>query len=154
MRGFISPYLHFIPATIADRSRYGRSYNRLNPSLQQWFLCLCIRCPCPWAASGQTRKSRRQYIGFPPRADRPHGYQLSDLHDRGKGLLHIIPLAALPARARVDLQRALARQELLRPIAATTGYTPRFNFDGFINIRGGAPRTGIPNFSAMAASRP
>lgn len=58
--------------------------------------------------------------------------------ERGKLLLHIVPLSAFSGRAQIDLERANQLQERLRPIAAM-GYSPRFNFDGFINIRGGNP---------------
>jgi hypothetical protein len=56
--------------------------------------------------------------------------------DRGKLLLHIVPLSAFSARPQVELQRAQQLDGPLRPIASI-GFTPRFNFDGFITIRGG-----------------
>ncbi|CAN5234723.1 hypothetical protein BH10PSE4_BH10PSE4_34140 [soil metagenome] len=49
-------------------------------------------------------------------------------------VLHIMPLSN--TAGAVDLTVALERSELFRPLGST-GWTPRFNLDGFINTRGG-----------------
>jgi hypothetical protein len=57
-------------------------------------------------------------------------------NELGKTVLHIVPFSAFSGREQVDLVRAYEQHGLLRPISAM-GFTPRFNFDGFINFRGG-----------------
>jgi hypothetical protein len=58
--------------------------------------------------------------------------------DRGKLIVHIVPLSAFSSLTRVDLNDVSKHHGLLRPIS-TNSMTPRFNFDGFINVRGGVP---------------
>ena len=57
-------------------------------------------------------------------------------NDCGKTVLHIVPLSAFSGRDQVDLERAFELRKSLPPMGNTSS-TPRFNFDGFINIRGG-----------------
>lgn len=54
----------------------------------------------------------------------------------GRLVLHIVPLASVMSRFGVRVQEAHSRSDLFRPISAH-GYSPRFNFHGFINERGG-----------------
>lgn len=52
-------------------------------------------------------------------------------------VLHMLPLSAFSSFSELDLELVHSQSRLLRPIGAETGMTPSFNFDGFINIRGG-----------------
>lgn len=54
----------------------------------------------------------------------------------GRIILHVIPLSAFGQEIEIDLQRAHSLHGNFRPLGSM-GLTPRFNFDGFINIRGG-----------------
>lgn len=54
----------------------------------------------------------------------------------GRLLLHIAPLSAASNPSQIDLQAAYRLHTAFCPIGAT-GMTPRFNFEGFINERGG-----------------
>lgn len=56
--------------------------------------------------------------------------------DLGLLCIHIVPLSAFAGSIRVDLEEAYQLHASLRPMAST-GYTPRFNFEGFLNFRGG-----------------
>jgi hypothetical protein len=56
----------------------------------------------------------------------------------GKIIIHLVPLATFSAPSVVDLRSASKASGSFRPISAD-GMTPKFNFDGFINIRGGVP---------------
>ena len=51
----------------------------------------------------------------------------------GKIIVHIIPLSAFSTRDQIDLREAYQISLLLAP-AAGAGTTPRFNFDGLVNI--------------------
>lgn len=59
-------------------------------------------------------------------------------HKESAGLLvvHLVPLSAFGVRDQVDVEKASSLSNGLRPIDAQ-GWTPRINFDGFINVRGG-----------------
>lgn len=54
----------------------------------------------------------------------------------GRLILHIVPLAAVTSSLQVDLSAAYQLQRMFRPIGSM-GFSPRFNFDGFVNERGG-----------------
>jgi hypothetical protein len=58
------------------------------------------------------------------------------LQGKGRLILHIIPLAAVTSPFQVDLLKVFQLQQAFRPIGAL-GMSPRFNFEGFINERGG-----------------
>jgi hypothetical protein len=58
--------------------------------------------------------------------------------DRGRILLHMVPFSAFSALSQIDLAQTTQLQGSLRPMGSV-GFTPRFNFDGFINIAGGNP---------------
>jgi Putative DNA-binding domain len=58
------------------------------------------------------------------------------LQGGGRFIVHLVPLTAFASRSQVDLQMVYQNHQLFRPIG-TMGMTPRFNFDGFINERGG-----------------
>lgn len=64
------------------------------------------------------------------------GHGARPLIDGGRLLLHIIPLSAFTSSNQVNLQAVHENHQLFRPIGST-GFSPRFNFDGFINERGG-----------------
>jgi hypothetical protein len=55
----------------------------------------------------------------------------------GRVTLHIVPLSAFSGRTVIDLPSVQAHAASFGPIGST-GYSPRFNFEGFINVRGGA----------------
>lgn len=56
--------------------------------------------------------------------------------DLGLLFLHVIPLNAFASSIQVDLEKAYQLHASLRPMASM-GYTPRYNFEGFLNHRGG-----------------
>ena len=51
----------------------------------------------------------------------------------GKIIVHIIPLSAFSTRDQIDLREAYQISPMLAPVAGA-GTTPRFNFDGLVNI--------------------
>jgi hypothetical protein len=59
--------------------------------------------------------------------------------DRGRLIIHIVPLSAFSNYGAIDIEDALKHRAMLSPIASTDGMTPKFNFEGFINVRGGTP---------------
>jgi hypothetical protein len=56
--------------------------------------------------------------------------------DLGRLVLHLVPLSAFGVGNQIDLERASGVQELVRPIASS-GYSPKINFDGFSNVHHG-----------------
>lgn len=54
----------------------------------------------------------------------------------GQLILHVLPLAAFGSGLQIDPADAYVLTEDFAPIASE-GFSPRFNFDGFINVRGG-----------------
>lgn len=54
----------------------------------------------------------------------------------GRLVVHLVPLAAFGPNPQIDLERAYQIHSKLRPLGSMD-LTPRINFDGFINIRGG-----------------
>lgn len=50
--------------------------------------------------------------------------------------LHIVPLSAFSGRTMIDLHSIQAHAASFGPIGPS-GYSPRFNFEGFITVRGG-----------------
>lgn len=55
----------------------------------------------------------------------------------GRLILHVVPLSAFGPASDIDLERAYKLHSLFRPLGVLD-MSPRFNFDGFINVRGGA----------------
>jgi Putative DNA-binding domain len=49
-------------------------------------------------------------------------------------VLHLVPLASFGLGEPIDLAQAHASQTSLVPIAASTGFSPRINFEGFANF--------------------
>lgn len=58
------------------------------------------------------------------------------LQSDGRLILHIVPLAAVTSSLQVDLEKALQLHQAFWPIGSS-GMSPRFNLEGFINERGG-----------------
>jgi hypothetical protein len=54
----------------------------------------------------------------------------------GRLFLHIVPLSVATTPSQIDLEAALRLHQAFRPIASM-GMSPRFNFEGYINERGG-----------------
>jgi len=59
----------------------------------------------------------------------------------GRAILHIVPLASIAAQFQVDLSEAAKRDQMFQPINAM-GFSPRYNFDGFIVERAGEVNNG------------
>lgn len=59
----------------------------------------------------------------------------------GRLILHIVPISAFSSAEQIDLEAAHANHMSFRPIDSM-GMSPRFNFDGFINARGGEQNEG------------
>jgi hypothetical protein len=55
----------------------------------------------------------------------------------GTLVIHLIPYSAFAFTRQIDLEKAQSLSHKLRPLGSTSGYSPRINIDGFINIRGG-----------------
>jgi hypothetical protein len=51
----------------------------------------------------------------------------------GRLVLHLVPISSFGVSGQIDLGRARALQEFLRPMNAM-GYTPQINFDGLANL--------------------
>ena len=64
------------------------------------------------------------------------GNSARPLQGDGRLILHIVPLAAVTSPFQVDLAMVYQTHLAFRPIG-TMGMTPRFNFDGVVNERGG-----------------
>jgi len=54
-----------------------------------------------------------------------------------KIVLHMIPLSAFLMGNEIDMSDIVEREALLKPLGSSS-YTPEFNFDGFVAIRGGS----------------
>jgi hypothetical protein len=54
----------------------------------------------------------------------------------GRLFIHLVPVSAFGQSIQIDLETAFQRHMQFLPMTAA-GYTPRFNLDGFINVRGG-----------------
>lgn len=63
------------------------------------------------------------------------------LEGGGRLIMHIVPLSAFSNPNQLDLEAAHANHMLFRPLGSM-GMTPKFNFDGFINERGGEQNNG------------
>jgi hypothetical protein len=59
----------------------------------------------------------------------------------GRLFIHILPVAAFSGIVHLDLQQVYDNNQSFWPLGAS-GFTPRFNFYGFINERGGAENYG------------
>lgn len=81
----------------------------------------------------QFREERSRFIRD-GRGDRP-------LVGGGRLILHIVPVAAFSGAINVDVEQAHAQRQAFSPIGAG-GMTPRFNYFGFINERGGEQNNG------------
>lgn len=55
----------------------------------------------------------------------------------GRLVLHIVPVAGFAGISHIDLATVYAQHEAFLPIGHISGLSPGFNFDGFINERGG-----------------
>lgn len=79
------------------------------------------------------------------RAERLHSIQSETgarpLVGGGRFILHIVPVATFSGQVVVDLEEAHRRYEEFRPIGHA-GMSPRFNYHGFINERGGDQNNG------------
>jgi hypothetical protein len=53
--------------------------------------------------------------------------------DNGRLVLHVVPISAFGLGSQIDLERARAAQNLLRPMNSM-GRSPRINFEGFVNL--------------------
>ncbi|MDH2355886.1 ATP-binding protein, partial [Bradyrhizobium sp. SSUT112] len=58
--------------------------------------------------------------------------------DLGRVVFHLVPLASFGLGTGIDLERARALSEHLRPMGGVMGYSPGINFDGFANINHGS----------------
>jgi hypothetical protein len=58
------------------------------------------------------------------------------VQNNGRLVLHLVPASSFGLNNRIDLARAHALEQLLRPMASM-GYSPRINFDGFSNLSHG-----------------
>lgn len=58
------------------------------------------------------------------------------LVSNGRVFLHIVPISAATSASQVDLGTAHGLHQAFRPLGAM-GMSPRFNFEGYINERGG-----------------
>jgi hypothetical protein len=58
-------------------------------------------------------------------------------NDLGRLVLHLVPTSAFALSNQIDLERAYAVHELLRPLGDTLGMTPGINFEGFSNLQYG-----------------
>lgn len=54
----------------------------------------------------------------------------------GRLIIHVVPFSAYGQHMTINLEQAFEYHSSFRPIA-TMGMTPQFNFDGFVNLRGG-----------------
>ena len=63
------------------------------------------------------------------------------LQGNGRLILHIVPLAAMSSLWQVDLGIVYQNHQSFPPMQSM-GWTPRFNFEGFINERGGEQNLG------------
>lgn len=63
------------------------------------------------------------------------------LANEGRVILHIVPVASFSGAVAIDIEEVYAQHLVFRPMAAE-GMTPRFNFHGFINERGGEVNNG------------
>lgn len=59
----------------------------------------------------------------------------------GRLIVHIVPLSATATSSQLNLEAALGLHQAFRPLGAM-GQTPRFNFEGYINERGGEQNHG------------
>jgi hypothetical protein len=57
--------------------------------------------------------------------------------NRGRLVLHLVPMSSFSLGNQIDLEKAYAAQQLLNPMG-TMGFTPSMNFDGFSNLNHGA----------------
>jgi hypothetical protein len=64
------------------------------------------------------------------------------LQSGGRLILHIAPLSAFASSLQIDLEVAHRNNNKFFPIHAGGGWAPRFNFNGFINERGGQTNQG------------
>jgi len=56
--------------------------------------------------------------------------------NRGRLILHLVPMSAFGLGSRIDPGKAHAEQQLLRPMSGM-GFSPRINFEGFANLHHG-----------------
>jgi Putative DNA-binding domain len=58
-------------------------------------------------------------------------------HNCGRLVVHLVPAASFSLSSQIDLDKAAAAQQLLRPMGGT-GFSSRINFDGFSTLYHGA----------------
>lgn len=58
------------------------------------------------------------------------------LMDEGRLFIHFVPTAAFSGMVHLDVEQIYEMHNVFRPLGSS-GMTPRFNFHGFINERGG-----------------
>ena len=66
-----------------------------------------------------------------------NGIGLRPLQGEGRIFIHIVPIAAFSGMVQIDVGEAYNIHSSFRPLGASPGMTPRFNFHGFINERSG-----------------
>jgi hypothetical protein len=54
--------------------------------------------------------------------------------NNGRHIVHVVPISSFGFLGQIDLGKAQAAQQLLRPMGNLPGYTPRINFDGFSTL--------------------
>lgn len=88
------------------------------------------------SALEQARRFRAERLQFirEERGERP-------LVGNGRLILHIIPVAAFSGMVNMDVEAIRARSGIFPPISSM-GMNPRFNYNGFINERGGEKNHG------------
>jgi hypothetical protein len=79
------------------------------------------------------REERLKYI-LDRRGERP-------LEGGGRLIIHIVPVAAFSGAIHLDVEQVHAQHKAFRPIGSMD-MTPRFNYYGFINERGGEQNRG------------
>lgn len=60
----------------------------------------------------------------------------------GRLILHLLPLSGFASATHVDLPEVQRLYQSFLPLGGTYGFSPRLNFDGFINERGGEQNHG------------
>ena len=59
------------------------------------------------------------------------------LSENGRFILHILPAAAFSGMVHLEAEKIFERNSFFKPIGSEVGWTPSFNFEGFINYCSG-----------------
>ena len=59
------------------------------------------------------------------------------LSENGRFILHILPAAAFSGMVHLEAEKIFERNSFFEPIGSEVGWTPSFNFEGFINYCSG-----------------